>query len=162
MIQNDLTQAAQQLVSQLQLSGRILTVAESCTGGWLAKLITDIAGSSSVFERGYVTYSNAAKQDMLSVNQQTLQDYGAVSAQTVTEMVAGALAASQADLAIAVSGIAGPSGGSHDKPVGTVWIGWGSGEKSQVERFLFKGDRNEVRKQACHSAMSGLLRHCVD
>ncbi|MCL4167387.1 UNVERIFIED_CONTAM: hypothetical protein GTU68_036174, partial [Idotea baltica] len=102
----------------------MLAVAESCTGGWLAKVCTDLSGSSGWFERGFVTYSNAAKHDMLGVSETTIETYGAVSVNTVEEMVSGALSHSRADWAIAVSGVAGPGGGSNVNPVGSVWFAW--------------------------------------
>ena len=101
-----------------------LTTAESCTGGWIAKVLTDVPGSSEWFERGVVTYSNQAKMDMLEVKEATLAAHGAVSAETVAEMARGGLARSQAQVAVAVSGVAGPDGGTPDKPVGTVWMAW--------------------------------------
>jgi len=138
--------------------GRMLVTAESCTGGWVAKCITDIAGSSAWFDRGFVTYSNRAKQDMLDVAAATLEVHGAVSADTVSEMVRGALAHSRADVAVAVSGIAGPGGGAPDKPVGTVWFAWlVPGGAPRVDRRQFDGDREEVRRQAVARALEGLV-----
>jgi nicotinamide-nucleotide amidase len=126
-----------------------LVVAESCTGGWLAKVLTDLPGSSDWFDRGYVTYSNAAKQSMLGVRETTLQSEGAVSEATVAEMSRGALRESGADLALAVSGIAGPGGGSAEKPVGTVCFAWQQrGAEPQVARERFDGDREAVRRQS--------------
>jgi nicotinamide-nucleotide amidase len=137
---------------------RMLVTAESCTGGWVAKSITDIAGSSAWFDRGFVTYSNRAKQDMLDVAAATLEVHGAVSAATVGEMVRGALAHSRADVAVAVSGIAGPGGGAPDKPVGTVWFAWlVPGGAPQVDRRQFDGDREAVRRQAVARALEGLV-----
>jgi nicotinamide-nucleotide amidase len=126
--------------------GLRLVVAESCTGGWLAKVLTDLPGSSAWFDRGYVTYSNAAKQAMLGVRETTLIAHGAVSEETVSEMVQGALDESGADLALAVSGIAGPDGGSAEKPVGTVCFAWQRrGRQPQLSRERFAGDREAVR-----------------
>ena len=137
---------------------RMLTTAESSTGGWVAKCITDIAGSSAWFDRGFVTYSNRAKQDMLDVAAATLEVHGAVSAATVSEMVRGALAHSRADVAVAVSGIAGPGGGAPDKPVGTVWFAWlVPGGAPRVDRRQFDGDREAVRRQAVARALEGLV-----
>jgi nicotinamide-nucleotide amidase len=137
---------------------RLLVTAESCTGGWVAKCITDIAGSSAWFDRGFVTYSNRAKQDMLDVTAATLEVHGAVSAATVSEMVRGALAHSRADVAVAVSGIAGPGGGAPDKPVGTVWFAWlVPGGAPRVDRRQFDGDREAVRRQAVARALEGLV-----
>jgi len=137
---------------------RMLVTAESCTGGWVAKCITDIAGSSAWFDRGFVTYSNRAKQDMLDVAAATLEVHGAVSAATVSEMVRGALMHSAADIAVAVSGIAGPGGGAPDKPVGTVWFAWlVPGGAPRVDRRQFDGDREAVRRQAVARALEGLV-----
>jgi len=137
---------------------RMLVTAESCTGGWVAKCITDIAGSSAWFDRGFVTYSNRAKQDMLDVVAATLEVHGAVSEATVSEMVRGALVHSLADVAVAVSGIAGPGGGAPDKPVGTVWFAWlVSGGALRVDRRQFDGDREAVRRQAVARALEGLV-----
>jgi nicotinamide-nucleotide amidase len=138
-----------------------LVTAESCTGGWIAKLLTDIAGSSDWFERGFVTYSNAAKQESLHVPAETLQRHGAVSEQTVMAMADGALRLSRAQVALAVSGIAGPGGGSLAKPVGTVWLAWGlaTGNDSLLctRHYQFQGDRDAVREQAVCTALEGLL-----
>lgn len=133
--------------------------AESCTGGWIAKALTDIAGSSAWFDRGLVTYSNAAKQDLLGVSAQALTEQGAVSEPVVRQMAEGALARSGANLAVAVSGIAGPGGGSPDKPVGTVWFAWAvNGRPTTSEQRLFPGDREAVRRQAVCHALEGLLK----
>lgn len=149
---------AGQLAQRLLARGLTLVTAESCTGGWIAKCLTDIAGSSDWFERGFVTYSNAAKQDALGVSAETLSAYGAVSEQAVREMAAGALRHSRAQVAIAVSGIAGPTGGSADKPVGTVWFGWAWPDRSvSARRHQFKGDRDAVRRAAVATALQGLL-----
>ena len=138
--------------------GERLATAESCSGGWVAKVCTDLAGSSAWFECGFVTYSNLAKQDLLGVSANTLADHGAVSGQTVQEMVAGALANSRAQWALAISGIAGPGGGSQEKPVGTVWLAWaGPGGWQQTRHFHFQGDREAVRRQAVVAALDGLL-----
>ncbi|HWY25262.1 MAG TPA: CinA family protein [Nevskia sp.] len=135
-----------------------LATAESCTGGLIAKLCTDIAGSSRWFERGLVTYSNAAKQDLLGVPAEVVQRAGAVSAETVQAMVQGMLAHAPVQWAIAVSGIAGPDGGTPEKPVGTVWIGWGGSEVAvSCSRFLFAGDRDAVRRLSAQAALQGLL-----
>lgn len=134
---------------RLQAQGLRLAVAESCTGGWLAKVLTDLPGSSGWFDRGYVTYSNAAKQSMLGVREETLVAHGAVSEATVAEMTEGVLRDSGADLALAVSGIAGPDGGSAEKPVGTVCFAWQRrGQSPQVSRERFDGDREAVRRQS--------------
>jgi nicotinamide-nucleotide amidase len=137
---------------------RMLATAESCTGGWVAKCLTDIAGSSAWFERGFVTYSNRAKQTMLAVAAETLDTHGAVSEATVREMARGALAHSAAHVAVAVSGIAGPSGGSPDKPLGTVCFAWlVAGGEPHVETRHFHGDREAVRRQSVVRALEGLV-----
>jgi nicotinamide-nucleotide amidase len=135
-----------------------LATAESCTGGLIAKLCTDSAGSSRWFERGLVTYSNAAKQELLGVPAEVIGRAGAVSAETVQAMVQGMLARAPVQWAVAVSGIAGPDGGSADKPVGTVWIGWGgSAVVASCSRFRFGGDRDAVRRLSAQAALEGLL-----
>ncbi len=152
-------QLVQELADLLLRSQQCLAVAESCTGGWLAKLLTDLPGSSAWFERGFVTYSNAAKVEMLGVRQQTLDAHGAVSAATVNEMAVGALAHSHANVAAAISGVAGPDGGTPDKPVGLVWIAWAMrGQPEQAEQFQFVGDREVVRLQAAETALLGLVQ----
>ncbi len=136
-----------------------LATAESCTGGWVAKCITDVPGSSEWFDRGFITYTNKAKEQMLGVPSALLADYGAVSEQVVKAMVAGALEKSDATLAISTSGIAGPDGGSPEKPVGTVWIAWQIKERVAItERFEFKGDRDSVRRQAVLAALLRLSK----
>jgi len=136
-----------------------LTTAESCTGGWLAKVITDISGSSEIFDRGFVTYSNKAKQEMLGVSIQTLNKYGAVSEEVVAEMAVGALKNSAANLSVSISGIAGPTGGTPDKPVGTVCFAWMlTNRKPFTEIALFSGDRMEIRQQAVNYALQGILK----
>jgi len=148
---------ARRLGERLLARGWMTATAESCTGGWIAKTLTDVAGSSAWFDRGFVTYTNEAKQDLLGVRGDTLAAQGAVSEATVREMVAGALARSRAAVAIAVSGIAGPSGGTADKPVGTVWLAWGDRDGAiRAERYRFDGDREAVRRQAVARAIQGL------
>ncbi len=149
---------AQQVGLALQTHGLMLATAESCTGGAVAAALTDIAGSSAWFERGYVTYANSAKIEMLGVKIATLEQYGAVSEATVREMAIGALAKSHADVALAVSGIAGPSGGSIEKPVGTVWFAWAwrNGEVS-AQIGHFSGDRTAIRQQARTFVLQGVL-----
>ena len=135
-----------------------ITTAESCTGGWIAKTITDVPGSSGWFERGFVVYSNASKKEMLAVSEATLASHGAVSAAAAAEMARGALAHSRADIALAVSGVAGPDGGSPGKPVGGVWIAWASRDGTARNRyFSFEGDRDSVRRQAVEAALRGVL-----
>lgn len=142
----------------LKTHGLLLATAESCTGGGVAQAITEVAGCSAWFERGFVTYSNLAKQQMLGVNAATIQHYGAVSEAVVREMVAGALANSAAQVALAVSGIAGPAGGSADKPVGTVWFAWGMQDQvTQTQRQLIPGNRANVRTLALEIALLGVV-----
>lgn len=136
----------------------MLAAAESCTGGWISKALTDISGSSVWFDRGIVAYSNAAKVELLGVSEKLLSDHGAVSAEAVGAMVRGLLACSTADVAVAVSGIAGPGGGTQGKPVGTVWLGWGIRSRDVVTRqCAFDGDRKDVRRQTVHAALNGVL-----
>ena len=135
-----------------------LVTAESCTGGWIAKVVTDIPGSSDWFDCGMATYSYEAKQAMLGVRPETLEFHGAVSRETVLEMVAGALVHSGAGVAVAVTGIAGPGGGTEDKPVGTVWIAWKRrGGYPLAQAFHFDGDREAVRRQTVAAVLGGLL-----
>ncbi len=147
----------QQLTARLRERGLMIATAESCTAGLVAKLLTDPAGSSSWFDRGFVTYSNESKIEMLGVSEQTLNDYGAVSRETVREMVAGALDSSHAQAVLAISGIAGPSGGSTEKPVGTIWFAWAAGDRRVEEKMRFDGDRDAVRTQAAQYALSGMV-----
>jgi len=151
-----LTAQAHRLGRLLLDAGYLVTAAESCTGGWIAKVLTDVPGSSAWFERGYVTYSNDAKCEMLGVPAATLAARGAVSEAVVRAMAAGARAAARSDCAIAVSGIAGPDGGTPDKPVGTVWFGWETPEGSWTRCAVFAGDRENVRRQAVAMALAGL------
>ena len=154
----DLHQLARHLAETLIAQRHVVSTAESCTGGWIAKTLTDIAGSSAWFDCGMVAYSYEAKQAMLGVRPQTLEREGAVSRETVIEMVSGALANSAASLAVAVTGIAGPGGGTPGKPVGTVWIGWKRrGGYPKAEVFHFAGDREAVRRQTIAAALHGLL-----
>jgi nicotinamide-nucleotide amidase len=136
-----------------------VATAESCTGGWVAQVITHTAGSSAWFERGFITYSNAAKMEMLGVRAATLTEHGAVSEATACEMAAGALAKSTASISLAVTGIAGPTGGSKTKPVGTICFAWCRvGEAAQAETQHFAGDREAIRRQAVMHALQGLLK----
>lgn len=142
----------------LKAQGLMLATAESCTGGWVAQAVTAVPGSSQWFERGFVTYTYISKREMLGVSQDTLAAHGAVSEQVVREMVAGALANSHAQIAVAISGTAGPDGGTPEKPVGTVCLAWGvkNGEpKSVVQQF--SGDREAVRRAAVRTALEGVL-----
>jgi len=148
---------AVQVGTLLKSHGMMLTTAESCTGGGIAQAITEVAGSSAWFERGFVTYSNLSKQQMLGVREETLKRYGAVSEMTVREMVAGALQHSDAQVALAVSGIAGPGGGTAEKPVGMVWFAWGLKDGEIIAtRHDLNGNRSEVRTQAVQIALQGL------
>ncbi|MFQ5470435.1 MAG: CinA family protein [Gammaproteobacteria bacterium] len=147
-----------QLGERLKKRQLMLATAESCTGGLLAQVVTSIPGSSSWFERGFVTYSNTSKVEMLGVSLETISRYGAVSEQTVCEMAKGALIHSHAQMSVAISGIAGPGGEVRDKPVGTVWLAWSgvAGNTHSVSR-LFDGDREKVRFQAVCAALEGLI-----
>jgi nicotinamide-nucleotide amidase len=152
---------AEQLAARLLATGLSLAAAESCTGGWVCKALTDLPGSSRWFGYGLVTYSNEAKQQLLGVRVETLSMDGAVSEATVREMAAGVLRLSGADLALAVSGVAGPDGGSEDKPVGTVWFAWARRRGIELELAAdcrhFAGGREQVRRQAVWHAISGAL-----
>lgn len=147
----------QDLATQLRRRGWLLATAESCTGGLIAAACTDLAGSSDWFERGFVTYSNAAKTELLGVPPALIEQHGAVSEPVARAMVAGAVAHSAAHVSVAVTGIAGPTGGSEDKPVGTVWFGWCVGGQCSTERQLFAGDRASVRTQSAQHALAGML-----
>jgi len=156
------TKIVEQLAELLTKNNKLMSVAESCTGGWVAKVLTDLAGSSDWFERGFVTYSNRAKHEMLGVMEATLQKFGAVSEETVCEMAVGAITNSHADFSLSISGIAGPGGGSEDKPVGLVWFAWAEKTTESVEVILsekkiFNGDRDAVRQQAVVHALTQLL-----
>ncbi len=158
MSEKQLRQLSIAVGNKLKARGAWVTCAESCTGGWVAKALTDIAGSSAYFDRGFVTYSNAAKHDLLGVDETTLANYGAVSEAVVREMALGALRAANADHAVAISGIAGPDGGSADKPVGTVWFAFATREGRVVaHKQLFSGDRDTVRLQAAVFALQTLF-----
>ncbi|MGI9205104.1 MAG: CinA family protein [Woeseiaceae bacterium] len=151
---------AQAVVDGLVAAGKTLATAESCTGGWIAKVLTDIAGSSQCFGYGIVSYSNGAKESLLGVDPATILEHGAVSEQVVSEMAAGVLALSGADYAVAVSGIAGPDGGTAEKPVGTVWFGWASRGEGEIARqtqvHQLDGDREAIRVQTVILALQGI------
>ncbi len=135
-----------------------LTTAESCTGGGIAQAITDIPGSSQWFSHGFISYSNIAKQQLLGVEYDLIERHGAVSQAVAEAMAIGALSVATADLSVAVTGIAGPGGGTPEKPVGTVWISWGSTTSTvESQRFLFSGDRNSVRNQSVIESLKGLI-----
>ena len=148
---------SKQLGQALKQQGWVMATAESCTGGGIAQAITEVPGSSVWFDRGFVTYSNQAKEEMLLVKQSTLEQYGAVSEQVAKQMVEGALLNSHADLAVSVTGIAGPGGGSESKPVGTVYIAWGIGQLLECHHYNFLGSRESVRQQTVLAA----LKHCL-
>ncbi|WP_426664633.1 CinA family protein [Rhodanobacter aciditrophus] len=154
-----LTELAEQVAAAVQQRRLMLVTAESCTGGWIAKALTDLPGSSAWFDAGVVTYSYEAKQALLGVDPRTLEHTGAVSEETVLEMVSGALARFGAGVAVAVTGIAGPGGGTPDKPVGTVWIAWKRrGGYAHAQLFHFDGDREAVRRQTVAAALTGLRK----
>jgi nicotinamide-nucleotide amidase len=155
----DLHALAERLGAALRAKHQSLVTAESCTGGWIAKMVTDIPGCSDWFDSGLAAYSYEAKQALLGVRIETLMEYGAVSQETCIEMVSGALIHSGATIAVAVTGIAGPTGGTAEKPVGTVWIGWKRrGGYPHAEVFHFEGDRDAVRRQTVATAINGLLK----
>jgi nicotinamide-nucleotide amidase len=155
-----LRELASAIGEQLAAKRLTLCTAESCTGGWIAKTVTDIAGSSAWFDCGLAAYSFEAKQGLLGVRPETLEHFGAVSRETVIEMVSGALVHSGAGVAVAVTGIAGPGGGTEDKPVGTVWIAWKRrGGYPRAELFHFDGDREAVRRQTVAAALEGIGQH---
>jgi nicotinamide-nucleotide amidase len=151
---------AEALVGELIIAGKCISTAESCTGGWIAKSLTDISGSSQCFGYGVVSYSNGAKESMLGVATATLHEYGAVSEAVVREMATGVLNLSGADFSVAVSGVAGPDGGTDEKPVGTVWFGWAThtGQKISVsaEQHHLPGDRTAIRTGTVILALQGL------
>lgn len=158
-----ITKLAQQLGDQLKNKEIEISTAESCTGGGVAEAITSIAGSSGWFDRGFVTYSNASKQDMLGVKPETLREFGAVSEEVAREMSAGALLLSFAQISVSITGIAGPDGGTDEKPVGTIWFAWSVKTESleietQTKKELFSDDRNSIRQQAVVTALEGLLK----
>lgn len=152
---NDL---AQQVGAALKARGLRLVTAESCTGGWVSMALTAVAGSSDWFERGYVTYSNAAKRGDLDVQEDTLRRHGAVSEETAREMAAGALRRGGGQVALAITGVAGPTGGTTAKPVGTVCFAWAHGSTISSETRRFDGDRESVRRQSVLHALNGLLQ----
>jgi len=150
----------QELVEYLSVAlkerGMMMAAAESCTGGMIAAAMTDRAGSSEVFERGFVTYSNDSKMELLGVPATILEQHGAVSAQIAEAMAQGALEFSRAHVAVSVTGVAGPGGGTDEKPVGLVYIGWGTRDKIQTQEHHFAGDRNSVRAQTVEAALKHL------
>jgi len=148
---------AQQVGRALKSAGLALVTAESCTGGWVAQAVTSVAGSSQWFERGFVTYSNAAKEEMLGVPRALLERSGAVSEETAREMALGALRHSRGTVAVAITGVAGPSGGTPAKPVGLVCFAWATRGETRIETRHFAGDRESVRRQSVVHALQGVL-----
>jgi nicotinamide-nucleotide amidase len=158
MTEEQMVAAAGRVAKRLLGRGWMLATAESCTGGWVAKVITDLEGSSRWFERGFVTYTNESKLEMLGVDAATVAAHGAVSEQTAAEMAAGALANSRAHVSLSITGIAGPGGGSPTKPVGTVCFGWArAGRAPLTVTCHFTGDREAVRRQAVVRALEGVM-----
>jgi nicotinamide-nucleotide amidase len=153
----DLNTLAGRVGTALKSSGTMLATAESCTGGWVAEVVTSVSGSSEWFDRGFVTYSNEAKQEMLGVTAATLDRFGAVSEETAREMAAGALSRSRAGIALAVTGVAGPTGGTPAKPVGMVCFAWAHGNRVESETCRFSGDRESVRCQSVVHALEGVI-----
>jgi nicotinamide-nucleotide amidase len=154
----DFTQQVNALSKVLMEKKSVVVTAESCTGGMIAEALTSIGGSTAWFDRAYVSYSYESKQEMLGIDEQLIMHHGAVSEACVKEMVVGALQRSHANLAVACSGIAGPSGGSPDKPIGTVWLAWGKQGLGHVETqcFSFEGDRQQIREATTNQALLGL------
>lgn len=155
---NDILDLAARVGQALEGKRLLLATAESCTGGGVAQAITEIAGSTGWFERGFVTYSNASKTDMLEVPAALIAQVGSVSEEVAGAMAAGAVANSNADVAVSTTGIAGPTGAVPGKPVGTVCFGWSKGDVTHTERLVFSGDRHAVREQTVAHALAGLLR----
>lgn len=151
------SELVERLAAALQERGLMLVTAESCTGGMIAAACTDISGSSDWFERGWVTYSNAAKTEQLGVPASLIEEHGAVSEAVARAMASGAVAHGNGQVALSVTGVAGPTGGSTDKPVGTVWFGWTTPAGTATERCWFDGDRSAVRSAAVVHALEGLL-----
>lgn len=149
---------ARQVGRKLKNTHSVLVTAESCTGGWIAQAVTSVAGSSEWFERGYVTYSNAAKREALGVGRRVLERHGAVSEQTAREMARGALKRGKGTIAVSVTGVAGPGGGTPGKPVGTVCFAWAQGRKIRSETRRYKGGRRRVRQQSVVHALRGIFK----
>lgn len=159
MTDTDVQEEAARLLSLLQAAGKSIATAESCTGGWVAKSLTDLAGSSAAFAYGIVSYSNGAKESLLGVLPATLVEHGAVSEAVVREMAEGVLRLSGADISVGISGVAGPDGGSEEKPVGTVWLAWALRRKTGCDVYAelhhFDGDRQAVRTKSVSAALRG-------
>ena len=158
MIDSVLDSLSARLGDLLLNNGLFVATAESCTGGGVAEIITRTPGSSGWFERGFVSYSNTSKHELLGIGTGMLEKYGAVSREVAEAMVSGAIKNSHAQTGLAITGIAGPAGGSDEKPAGTVWIAWQIKNNDPVcKHFLFHGDRKQVRMQACQEALQGLI-----
>jgi nicotinamide-nucleotide amidase len=153
----EFTNLAGELADRLMAKGWSMAAAESCTGGWIAKCCTDLAGSSAWFDRGFVTYSNKAKTELLDVDAGVLEESGAVSREVARQMADGARRGAGVEIAVAVTGIAGPEGGTDDKPVGTVWFSWSGEGWTDDEQVRFHGGRDAVRRQTVSHALRGLL-----
>jgi nicotinamide-nucleotide amidase len=149
---------ARRVGARLKAAKAILATAESCTGGWAAQAVTSVAGSSAWFDRGFISYSNAAKEELLGVRAETLRRHGAVSEETAREMARGALERSRASIALSITGVAGPAGGTEEKPVGTVCFAWAHGQKLESATHRLAGDRESVRRQSVILALEGVLR----
>lgn len=149
---------ARRVGQRLKAVNAVLATAESCTGGWVAQVVTSVAGSSAWFDRGFVTYSDAAKQELLGVGAETLRAHGAVSEATAREMARGALERSQATVAVSITGIAGPAGGTPEKPVGTVCFAWAQAGGTRSETRRFSGDRERIRRESVVHALEGVLK----
>lgn len=160
MAENEQKSPEERVIALLQERGMKITTAESCTGGALAAALVNVSGASEVFDEGYITYSNKAKHKNLGVRKSTLKTYGAVSKQTAKEMSRGCLKAAKADVALSVTGIAGPGGGTTEKPVGLVYIGCCFQGKTKVIRHQFSGSRSEVRRQSVEAALL-LAESCI-
>ncbi len=158
MITDTIEKQVRKLAALAEDQSVMIATAESCTGGGIATVMTELAGSSAWFDAGFVTYSNEAKNRMLDVSMAVIEEHGAVSEPVVQAMAAGAVANSQAQLSVAVSGVAGPGGGTEIKPVGTVWIAWQSKAVSVSKVYQFTGERAEVRLQTVEQALSGLIK----
>jgi nicotinamide-nucleotide amidase len=157
-VTNDIIDLATRVGRALEARGLLLATAESCTGGGVSQAITEIPGSTGWFECGFVTYSNASKTEMLDVPAALIAQFGSVSEEVVGAMAEGAVANSNADVAVSTTGIAGPTGAVPGKPVGTVCFGWSKGDTTYTERLVFSGDRHSIREQTVAHALSGLLR----
>jgi nicotinamide-nucleotide amidase len=151
------TRLAKQVGNMLKAHGMMLATAESCTGGGIAQAVTRISGSSAWFDRGFVAYSNVSKEEMLGVSPETLEKHGAVSEATVREMAEGALQYSRAQVALSVSGIAGPTGGTPEKPVGTIWFAWATSDSVQTACHYLDGDRDAIRVKVVRIALNGVI-----